>query len=555
MTFQRYSLPLLVALALALVPTLVLAQAVPPDAGQSIRELERPQLELPPSPALELQAPVLDGPPAAADGPTVHVSAFRITGNKAVAEAELQALLADLTGRTLSLGELQAATQRLSAHYRAQGYPLARAYLPAQEVADGIVELAVLEGRYGEVQVENPAGLGGAAFAPLEALTPGAAVRAAPLERSLLLLADIPGVEVDATLRPGASVGATDLIVNVLPGPRLTGSVDLDNHGGRYTGAWRLGGTLNLNNPLYLGDALSLRVMASEEAQQYLRAGYQVPVGRWGTRLGAAYSYMDYELGEDFADLDAEGTARIASLYATQPLRRSRALSLYATLQYDDKRLKDEVKLFGSRNDKDVAVWIASLTGDSRDGFAGGGVNSFSLSYAAGDLGLNSPLERLQDSLTARSHGSFSRVNLALLRLQRLPVERLSLSTRLQGQWSDDNLDSSEKFSLGGAYGVRAYPQGEAAGDRGWLANLDLNYALAPAWQAGLFADYGRVSLNAQPWTTDTNHRELSGAGVSTRWTRGAWRVDASAAWRLDSAPQSERDRKPRIWAQAVRYF
>src|SRR5699024_6918706 len=178
------------------------------------------------------------------------------------------------------------------------------------------------------------------------------------------------------------------------------------------------------------------------------------------------YSYMDYDLGEDFADLEATGRARIASVFATQPLIRTRALSLYATLQYDDKALRDKIGALDSRSDKSSSLWIASFTGDSRDRFGGGGLNSFSLAYALGELELETPLARLQGSLTARTEGHFARLTLSLLRWQSLPG-RFSLSPRLQGQWSDDNLDSSEKFSLGGAHGVRAYPQGEASGDRG----------------------------------------------------------------------------------------
>lgn len=549
MLSRRFSLSLLAALT----PALAHAQ-IAPDAGQSIREIERPQLQAPTPERLELQVPAVDESAPRAEGPSLWVNGFRISGNSAIDEAELQAQLAELPGRELTLGELRGAAQRLSHYYREQGYPLARAYLPAQEVEDGIVEIAILEGRYGELSVDDRVGLNGFALTPLDALAPDDAVRAAALERSLLLLADTPGVEIEATLRPGASVGASDLVVNVLPGRRFTGLVHLDNHGSRYTGAWRLGGALDLNNPLKIGDQLSLRVLGSEEEQQYFRLGYQLPVGPWATRFGASYSYMKYDLGEDFSDLDATGRARIASVFATQPLVRSRALNLYATLQYDDKRLEDKIGLFDSRSDKDSSLWIVSLTGNSRDGFGGGGLNSFSLSYAAGDLELGDPLERAIDRLTARAEGSFERANVSLLRLQSLPG-RFSLSARLQGQWSDDNLDSSEKISLGGAYGVRAYPQGEATGDRGVLVSVDLDYALTAGWQAGVFADYGRVTVNARPWAPGRNHRELSGAGLALRWAGYGWRVEASAAWRLDREPRSEPDRKPRLWAQAVRYF
>ncbi len=71
-----------------------------------------------------------------------------------------------------------------------------------------------------------------------------------PVESPLLQLSDLPGVSVKSTLVPGASVGASDLIVDVSPGQRVTGSIDADNARNRYTGEERLGGTANLNNPL-----------------------------------------------------------------------------------------------------------------------------------------------------------------------------------------------------------------------------------------------------------------------------------------------------------------
>lgn len=541
-------------LVLALLAPAVTYAQVPPDAGQSIRELERPQLRAPVPDKLELNLPFLDDSAPVSGGPSLHVNRFRITGHSVFSDAELHALLVDLEDRELSVGELQAAAQRLSSFYRQHGYMLARAYVPAQEVEGGVVEIAVLEGSYGEIQIDDPLGLRGYVLAPLDSLQPGTVVSAKPLERNLLLLADTPGVEVSAMLRPGASVGASDLVVSVLPGQRFSGTVHLDNHGSRYTGAARLGGAYRFNNPLRLGDALDFRLMTSEEDQLYVRAGYQLPVGPWSTRLGASYSHMEYDLGDDFADLDATGRARIASVFAIQPIVRTRALSLYASLQYDDKRLEDKVGFFDSRSDKNSSLWIASLTGDSRDSFGGGGVNSFSIAYAAGKLELESPLERIYDRLFSRTQGRFEKANVSLLRLQNLPG-RFSLSTRLQGQWSNDNLDSSEKFSLGGAHAVRAYPQGEASGDRGVLVNVDLNYAFADGWQASVFADYGRVRLNAQPWTPEKNHRELSGGGLSLRWAVYDWRLETSAAWRLDDAPRSEADRKPRVWLQLVRHF
>ncbi|WP_447588296.1 ShlB/FhaC/HecB family hemolysin secretion/activation protein [Aquipseudomonas campi] len=544
----------LIGVAVSLL-SLSVAAAVLPDAGQSQQGIDQRPLQLPGKQRLELNLPDAPSTTATASGPTLQVNSFTLQGNSAIGSDELLSLLSDLQGRTVSLGELQAGANRITRLYRERGFPLARAYIPAQEIDGGVVQIAVMEGRYGQIEVNNTSRVGGAALAPLDTLKAGDAVRSAPLERSLLLLSDTPGVEVKSTLKPGTSVGATDLLVDVQPGPLVSGAVDLDNYGNRFTGEYRLGGTLNLNSPLGLGDQLSLRAMGSDEDQHYYRLAYQLPVGPWATQVGVAYSDMDYELAKDFDDLKAHGNARIASVYAIQPLLRSRDFSLYAQLQFDDKRLKDDIDLFDSKSDKRSRVVIATVNGNSRDNLLGGGVNSFALAWSEGSLTIDGQLNQLIDNLTAKTQGSFSKLNPSLVRLQRL-TDRFSLYTQVQGQWANGNLDSSEKLSLGGAYGVRAYPQGEASGDQGWLANIELRYALTDAWQLSTFLDHGEVRLNKDTWSNGDNHRSLSAAGLGARWAAHGWQVNTVAAWKVgNDAPQSDVDRSPRVWAQVVRYF
>lgn len=542
---------------IGLISLLGIAQAfaiTPPDAGQSLRDLVQAQPALPPKPSLELNLPEAETAPASTEGPRIAVGSFRLTGLSAFTAEALLPLLTDLAGRELSLVELQAAAGRISLHYREHGYPLAQAYVPAQTIEDGTVEIAVLEGRYGDVRVQNDSRLKPVALKPVAALKPGDAVRAAPLERALLLLQDLPGVSVQATLAAGEAVGSTDLHLQIQDAPWLSGSLELDNHGNRFTGEYRLGGSLSLNNPLGLGDRLNLRLLGSDESQLYYRLAYQLPVGVRGARIGVAYSDMDYQLGKDFANLEAHGRARTASAWLQYPLWRGRDMSMYTQLQFDDKRLSDEVDLFGTRNEKRARVFTASLSANGRDKGFGGGLSSVNLSYSHGSLTLDDAAERLLDRATAGTAGQFNKLNLSLLRLQRLS-DRFSLYTQVQAQWADGNLDSSEKLGLGGAYGVRAYPQGEASGDQGWLANLELRYALNPFWQVSAFVDHGRVRLNRNPWVSGDTHREISANGLGVSWSPAGWRLNAAVAWKLgtDDDPQSDVDRSPRAWVQLQR--
>lgn len=548
-------LPLAALLALLFGAPAAHAQARP-DAGQAIGQIERAPLALPPRQTLDINLPDEGTRPAApADGTRLTVRAFRFAGNTAIPDEDLEALLSDLARRELTLAELQAGARRVTQLYRERGYPLARAWLPQQEIADGVVRIEVLEGRYGEVRIDNQAGLNDTALAPLAALEAGGLVRASPLERSLLLARELPGVEVKSTLRPGASVGTTDLEIEVLRGPGVSGNVEADNFGSRYTGQYRLGGTLYLNNPLGLGDRLSLRALGSDEGQAYGRLAYDAPLGSWGTRLGLGWSQMNYELAREFDDLDAHGTARIASAWAVQPLVRSRAFSLYFALQFDGKRLTDEIDLFSSEIGKRARVWTATLSGNGSDDWLGGGLSSFALAASSGRLFIADAAARQLDGQSARTHGSFAKFNPSVARLQRL-AGPFSVFAQVEGQWADGNLDSAEKLVLGGAYGVRAYPQGEAAGDEGWLARLELRYDLSPAWQASLFADHGEIRLNRKPWAEGDKYRALAGAGLGVSWASGGWRVQASAAWKTDGGEaDSGPDRHPRLWARVGRDF
>jgi len=534
----------------------VVAQSIigTPDAGQSMRELEAQPLDLPSETDLRLELPGAEAPGPGNAAATLFVHSFTLEGNTEIADEELLPLLNDLAGREVTLADLQAGTARITAFYREHGHVLARAYLPPQEVQHGQVRIAILEGRYGEVFVDDQAATKGWALAPLGDLKAGDPVRANVLERSLLLASDVPGVSVDATLRPGASVGASDLLISVKPGPLVSGMGELDNYGSRYTGQWRLGGTLNLNNPLGLGDAASLRLLGTNERQTYYRLAYQLPVGPWSTRVGAAFSNMYYELARDFEPLDAYGRAGIVSGYVIQPLVRSRDFNLYGQLQYDYKRLRDKIDLFGFDTLKHSRVWTASLTGNVRDTIGRGGITTFSLGYSSGRLSLNGAIDQAIDDLTAQSSGNFHKLTASILRLQRLNG-KFSLYSRLQGQWSNKNLDSSEKLGIGGAYAVRGYPQGEASGDQGWLGSMELRYSWAPAWYTGVFLDHGQVSINKNPWSNADNRRSLSATGLTLGWAEYGWHLNAVAAWRLSSESHSDTDKKPRFWMQLTKSF
>jgi hemolysin activation/secretion protein len=536
------------------------AIAQPPvDAGSQIRQIPPAPVPVKPAPMLELAPPAAAVEPGQA-GPSVRVAALRVTGATLFPEGELIAASGFRPGQEMNLADMRRAAAAISAFYNARGYFLARAYLPDQSVEGGVVTIAVLEGRYGAIRVDNRSHLSDSvARRTLAGIDSGDIVAIAPLERRLLLLSDLPGIALKSTLAPGSAVGTSDLIDNVMPGRTVTGSVEADNAGNRYTGAYRAGGTINLNNLAGIGDVISLRVLGSSSGLAYGRLSAQAPVGNF--TVGAAYAHFRYDLGREFASLEAHGTADVASLYASYPLIRSRDSNLYALAAVDVSWFHDEIDLITGRSDKKSEVVNLGLRGDSHDRLGGGGWNLYSASWAIGNLGLQSPLDRAADALTARSDGGFSKIQYSVARLQSVSGP-LSLYAAVRGQFAFDNLDSSEKMELGGAYGVRAYPEGEAYGDQGYVATAEARLAIVPPALPGqlqliAFVDTGRVRYAHNPWFTTANHARRSGYGAGLAWyAPGNLILRATYARRLgDTLATSGPDRADRFWFQISKSF
>jgi hemolysin activation/secretion protein len=534
----------------------------PPTAGSQMQQI-------PPAPLPQKMPPKFTLVPAdagatVADAPGVKIVVKRlsVSGARAYPEAELLAVTGFAAGSELSLADLRTMAAKIAAFYHRNGYFLAQAYLPEQDIEDGAVTIAVLDGRYGKVTLRNGSGVSdGVANRLLSGLNSGDLVAAEPLENRLLLVSDLPGVQVKSTLVPGASVGASDLIVDLTPGQRVSGSIDADNAGNRYTGTNRIGATVNLNDPTGHGDVATLRVLGSGSGLKYARIAYQVQFGK--ARAGVAYSDLRYKLKREFAPLDATGRAKIASVYGNYPLIRSRNTNLYAQVNFDAKRFEDKVSSTLSVTDKLARVLNASLYGDHRDKLGGGGLSSYGLTWSTGEIDLQTPSVRAFDAMSAGSNGRYNKLGLNADRLQSV-TEAVSLYAAVNGQLASKNLDVSEKMELGGMYGVRAYPEGEAYADQGYVLNLEARMTLkriseTMSGQVQLigFADYGSVSSSKNAWTAGPNRRALSGAGVGLTWAdNNEFMVKAYYAHKLGNEKAlSSPDSAGRFWIQAVKYF
>jgi hemolysin activation/secretion protein len=554
-------------LAIALGTTLVsLSHAAPvaPNAGSLSQQLPTAPEQTKSAPQITVQQ--ANSPSSATtEGPKFTVRSLRISGAQAFSESQLVAASEFVAGSELNLQQLRQVAAKITAFYQTNGYFVAQAYLPAQEIKDGQVTINVLEGRYDQIKVNDTAGLSSTIKkSALGNLASGQAITTEELESGMLNLSDIAGIKVRSTLTPGASVGTSDLIIDVNPAQKFTGSVDTDNAGNYYTGIYRTGANVNVNNLTRFGDVLSVRAISSFDAMNYRRAAYQAQVGK--AKIGVAYASMDYRLQEDFTALNAYGRSNISSLYASYPLIRSRDNNLSIQFAFDKKALLDRIAVAGLETKKRVLVGMASVVGDNKDDFGAGGTSNYSATLSQGHLRIQSPDALSADQLGARTAGRYQKISYSASRTQNVaPNSNTTLYFSVSGQLASQNLDTSEKMSLGGLNGVRAYPEGEASGDAVIVGTGELRHSFyrlqgdrPSQLQLVGFLDAGNSKLNESTWTSAKNRRTLMGTGIGLSWINSSnlllkltYAHKLTGSEPVNSAP----NRDNRFWIQGVKYF
>jgi len=562
--------PWVLALA-AFLPAGAIAQTSPPPQPNAGSVLQQVQPSIIPVPVAQPSQPSLNVPraisaPTAGGGAKVNVKGFRIAGLSSARAETLLPLLQRYVGPGKTLADLEDAAKDLEVALQRQGLFLAQAYIPEQSLSDGIVTVQVLEGRIGAVKVEIEPGVKVSAefLDRIVAILRGNPVAERELiERALFTLGDLRGISVSTTLSPGDKIGQADLAIKVSPATSFAHSIDLDNGGSLFTGRYRLNAGFDWFNPSGHGDIVSLRGQVSDNlGSEFVRASWLTPINSLGTKLGVAASFLKYKLGSAiFADLGAHGTAEAYSLQLLHPLVRSRNNNLFLQVSTDFRRFEDRVDALPLVTKKDIAPYATlAVVGDFRDTLGGGGISNYSLGVVGGHLKIKDEDDIVVDNANYRAAGSYAKVSFGATRLQLLPTKDYLYLSAL-GQVASKNLDSSEKFSMGGPYGVRGYPSPESPSDSGLIVTWEYRKtipieALSGDFVAFVFGDYGLAQLHHDPLATDVgNIRRLVSHGVGVTYgSKGGLIAKAFVAGRGGLRAQSD-DSRARLYVLVSQQF
>lgn len=522
----------------------VQAQAMP-TPGSVQESLIAPRPSAPPSPA-QIILPEQPGPSIHdRHGKRFQVHSFRFVGHTVFPSLRLKQVVERYLDLELNLYDLNVAADAVTEFYHDRGYTLARAVVPPQRVDDGVVTLAVIEGRVGKVLFSGNKGYASDFLQQhLDHLQPNSLVATDRMERTLLLLNDLPGFEVRATLAPGAAFGTSDILVKAEE-KLLVATATADNFGRKETGKERATLGLELNNPLGIGDQITLAAVSTDQSLlKYGKLGYSLPLNHDGLRLAASYSKASYDVAGAFVALGLSGESSVAEVSVQNPVTRTRGHNETLSLAFRSTQLLQRIFGMESSNTRIPMLNFGYLTHRIGE-----------------DASVSNMSVQMASNLRRNTYGT--RQDAQRFRIEvdgnyLLPLDR-QWDVYLRGAfaYSPDKLPDSEKYSIGGPNSVRAYNASELRGDSGAQVTMEYRRTLKlgsmPASLA-FFGDAGRVVYKAPGFADSWQSLVGWGLGLTLYPTsKTIVKIEAAAPGR--GRYQAADGNRGRLWASISTSF
>jgi hemolysin activation/secretion protein len=467
------------ALAVAALPLLALAQTAPPLSPGAAQPLPPGAPQTTPSNDATLSVPTMPNRPLALEeGPRLKVRGFKLTDahdhpklglTVASLNGELDTALRAQPDQGYTILQLQQIASRLADIYHKHGLILAQVVVPAQEIKDGVVQLRVLEGVLEAVKTENNKHNRSSALqGPFKPLV-GKAFEQSATDAALLRLTEYPGLAVFGVVTPGTAVGTSDLVLRVQREQLFNASVGIDNFGTKLSGEDRGDLSVRWNSPLGLGDRFSLFGLHSQTPADsaaktnYGGAEYSVPLFAARGALSFGYTLNNYDVGQS---LDVSGKVKVATAGYHQDFYRTRQLDVYGDLVGMDKRadVRLPVGLPGQEHVDDVSATFGIRYTNTFHGYS-----EFAVTYLHGSV---ASLDSGDAPVRVGVGSSYSVIDFHLLHQQGLTrFQTLRLS--VNGQVSSDTLATLDQIALGGPASLRGYGVADYVGDTGYYGTIE----------------------------------------------------------------------------------
>ena len=465
----------------------------------------------------------------------VLVKDFKIDGNKRYNDELLLSLINENINKELDYNALLNVTTSLSNYYRSQGY-LATAYLPPQDIKNGVVNIKITEAILGKITFNVDEGQKlniskeKIRLKILYKVEDGGGLNISQLDKNIRNFNRTPGINAIAQLEEGKKFGETDVIVTASNTKTISGSSLADNTGSRSSGTGKITNTINMDGLFNLGERFSFTNVATgnnfidgkqSEESNYYAMSTSFPMGYNGMQGTLRLSKMEYKLSAPFDSTIPSGYSTEYNFTLTRPLIEKLSKNLNATFLISRNDYVNNLST-GNNSNKDMTKATMNFGYDFTDTKLGGGVNYGLFGFTLGKLDVSdNSANFITDQAGADNNGRNLKAIFNYNRLQKI-TDKTNMLLKFNGQLAADNLDGAEQLTLGGPSGVRAYASSEGAGDAGFVTGIELKRSFFNL-PTTLFYDYGKIRLHKDKWvgwnSTNKylkNKYALKGWGVAT---------------------------------------
>ena len=474
------------------------APVVLPGAVQPGHERQLPQPSPPPPIDFSIVAPERSAVPRDVDQIHFKLVDLKIEGAVTIPAEHFRPLYQNLLGHDVTLGDVLGVAEAIENEYRAEGYPLVRAFVPPQHVSDGIFTIRIVEGFVSSVTVEGgPPATQVTIKNYLDPVVNERPLRIGTIERALLMSNDLPGVTASGVLRPSPGVpGASELAVTV-DEPEWSGSIGGDNRGSHFSGIWTVTGTAEYNS-IFGNDSLDASLTASPHSLEQIagQMRYRTAIGSEGL-IGSLIGAVSHgSPGSSLGTLNVRTDSWAVGPRLTYPLIRSRAGTLSLDGGFTVQDAKVDILGSGISHDKWRVLDVA-LTYAASDVLGGSWLSTLDVAQGLPILGATP-----NDSPNLSQGGKSVFTKITGLARYTVPISASHFSVALtgQGQYAFQPLITGEQILFGGTQIGRGYDPGAITGDQGLGGSFELRYNTAmPDWSIESLQPYAYFDT-AQTW-------------------------------------------------------
>lgn len=470
---------------------------------------------------------------------SIVLKSVRIEGATLFPAGAFAPLWADLVGQQIPVSALLDLTDKIEKMYRQAGI-FAAAEIPAQDLADGVVRIVVYDQSFIET-VETKGDYPGIRqrVAPyidrLVALRP---LRVRQVERILLLMSDLAGMNIDATLRRPDMPGAGGSAVLDIAFEQRSLRLSVDNRGTKEIGPIQAFASFQENDLFGLFESNTLAFATVPDSPYELllgQIGQEVPIGWYGLHAGYQVGVTNSQPGGELKDFDLNVFAVSSEIYAAYPVLRT--INHNISIRTGMTTRNNKLDLGPDTLNNDRYRWLTF--GVDTDNDIGIGPLGLRTEFLQGISVFNATEEGERLASRALAETDFQLVTGGL----DLKVDLfggLSLLGQGFGQLAFGPLPSAVQISFGGDPFGRAFESAAASGDSGVAGSLelaldtDIDIELVHQSAAYTFIDYGVVGLRGSD--APEGNTSLGSSGVGFRAVIGpGFAVDATLAFPIET--------------------